>query len=106
MHLGPQRCAPSSAHFLSFETDRSVDGPRCDHWARDVLRRRVVISARLQPRDANLRGEEATPIRLICTEVSVLADVVLTIWGFLHAIRWDGEVVRRVSIAPIGPGPY
>ena len=63
-----------------------------------------VISARLQSRDVNMRGEEATPIRLICTEVSVLADMVLTIRGLLYAIRWDGEVMRQVSVATVDPG--
>ena len=67
---------------------------------------RAAISARLQSRDVDMRGEEATPIRLIRTEVSVLADMVLTIWRFLHAIRWDGEVMRHISVATVDSGPH
>ena len=32
--------------------------------------------------------------------------MVLAVWGFLHAVRRDDEIIRQIHIATVDPGPH
>ncbi|MDX8512591.1 hypothetical protein [Mesorhizobium captivum] len=48
--------------------------------------------------------EKTTQIGLIGYDISVLADMVLVVWRFLHPVSRDIEVIGQIDVATVDPG--
>lgn len=68
-------------------------------------RRRFALTGEKQ-RDLDARCKEATQIQLIGYDVGTFADMVLAVWGFLHAVRRDDEIMRQIDVTTVDPGPH